>query len=521
MFKKLYLVLVLGLASANVLYAATTYYVSKTGSDSANGSSGSPWLTIGHAAGIVSAGDVVNIGAGTYSENVTLSRSGTSGSRILFIGPSSVIVRSFNFTGNYITVSGVSINANNSDGLTGVSFRGTGCTLTNCNVTGCYDTAAVQTDAGSQSNLIVGCVLHDMHDVDVFRFWGMNNVVKNNEIYGMSNPGYSSLPWHADIVQIFGDNNDASQTNIFEGNYIHDCNGQSFTMSQDSRSNIHDNTYRNNILVNIENTTFMGELRTRFYNNLFINVGGVAGYALGFYKPNSAWDPTGSIAVNNVFITYDIGFSGCSASSFLIDNNYFGTASYGALGTIGTHAVNGGNPRFAGTADYHILVNSVLRGAGTNMTGVLGAPVFDKDGVARPASGAWDIGPYQYAAGGPGTNPVIQVSPATLTFGPVPAGASATNTFTVQNAGAGTLSGTATVATAATNCLKVLSGGTYSLGAGQSQVIAVRYTPTGAATDSGSITCSGGGGTQVNVTGSLLAAALPSPPQNLRIAAKQ
>jgi len=163
----------------------------------------------------------------------------------------------------------------------------------------------------------------------------------------------------------------------------------------------------------------------------------------------------------------------------------------------------------AAAQNYRITaaISAVLpRNQGVALTSPAGQSFnVDMDGNIRGSDGAWDIGAYEYPAGGPSTNPVIQVSPSSLTFGPVVAGSKATNSFTVQNAGSGTLSGTATVASGSTSFLQILSGGTYSLGAGQSQVVSVRYTPTGASTDTGSITCSGGGGAQVNATGTLLA----------------
>jgi hypothetical protein len=45
---------------------ATTYYVATNGSDSNNGSSGSEWLTLQHAADNISAGDIVIVRDGTY-----------------------------------------------------------------------------------------------------------------------------------------------------------------------------------------------------------------------------------------------------------------------------------------------------------------------------------------------------------------------------------------------------------------------------------------------------------------------
>ena len=69
------------------------YFVAKSGSDSnGNGSQGSPWATIGHAASVVQAGDTVYVGSGTYSESVTLSTSGTASAPIIFDGQGVAIV---------------------------------------------------------------------------------------------------------------------------------------------------------------------------------------------------------------------------------------------------------------------------------------------------------------------------------------------------------------------------------------------------------------------------------------------
>lgn len=62
-----------------------TYYVRKTGSDGAAGTSaGTAWLTIDKAANTVAAGDDVYVGAGVYREQVTMDTAGTSGNLIRF-----------------------------------------------------------------------------------------------------------------------------------------------------------------------------------------------------------------------------------------------------------------------------------------------------------------------------------------------------------------------------------------------------------------------------------------------------
>ncbi|MEM6773132.1 MAG: DUF1565 domain-containing protein, partial [Bacteroidota bacterium] len=74
------LLLVLGTGQ---LYA-TDYHVAKTGNDNNDGSEASPFLTIGKAASIALAGDVVIIHEGTYEENLRPANSGTAGNPITF-----------------------------------------------------------------------------------------------------------------------------------------------------------------------------------------------------------------------------------------------------------------------------------------------------------------------------------------------------------------------------------------------------------------------------------------------------
>jgi hypothetical protein len=76
---------------------SANYYVSTTGNDNNNGSIASPFRTIAKAASVVSAGDVVLITGGTYSEkNITPRVSGTEGNYIVFKpnpGTGNVIVK--------------------------------------------------------------------------------------------------------------------------------------------------------------------------------------------------------------------------------------------------------------------------------------------------------------------------------------------------------------------------------------------------------------------------------------------
>jgi hypothetical protein len=93
--------------------------------------------------------------------------------------------------------------------------------------------------------------------------------------------------------------------------------------------------------------------------------------------------------------------------------------------------------------------------------------------------------------------PAISVTPASRDFGSVQVGSYADGTFTVQNTGGGTLSGSASTSAP----FSIVSGGTYNLSAGQSQTVTVRFSPTAAQNYNGTVTFTGGGGATRPVSG--------------------
>ncbi len=93
--------------------------------------------------------------------------------------------------------------------------------------------------------------------------------------------------------------------------------------------------------------------------------------------------------------------------------------------------------------------------------------------------------------------PVISVTPSSQDFGKVILGSSADRNFTVQNSGGGTLTGTASTSTP----FSIVSGAAYGLGAGASQTVTVRFSPTSEATFGVNVTFTGGGGATPSVTG--------------------
>lgn len=107
------------------------------------------------------------------------------------------------------------------------------------------------------------------------------------------------------------------------------------------------------------------------------------------------------------------------------------------------------------------------------------------------------------------SKPMTVVSPPSIDFGAVRRKETATNTFLVENLGPGRLVGRATVAPP----FKIISGATYDLTRLQAQIVTVTYTPSGAPTDTQSITFPGGGAVvTATVSGRLSKAPPPHKP---------
>ncbi|MBI2431274.1 MAG: carboxypeptidase regulatory-like domain-containing protein [Candidatus Hydrogenedentes bacterium] len=98
------------------------------------------------------------------------------------------------------------------------------------------------------------------------------------------------------------------------------------------------------------------------------------------------------------------------------------------------------------------------------------------------------------------TNPgaVLGLSPGSLEYGQVALGVHRDLTLTVTNTGTGTLSGSASTS----GVFSIQGGNTYSLTAGQSRVLTVRFTPSAAQTYNSTLTLTGGSGATAALTGS-------------------
>jgi len=230
-------------------------------------------------------------------------------------------------------------------------------------------------------------------------------------------------------------------------------------------------------------------------NNLFYNCGSSSSFRALLIQQSSGFTSSSWALDGNIYYYPSsagayvaINGSPQTASSWIAANEPHGKTNAPVFVRYAAYGTNN---------DFHLAsTDAAARNAGVNLSAYF---TTDKDGTNRPSSAAWDIGAYQYGAGGSGTNltPLISVSPTNLNFVSMN-NAVVTNTLTVRNAGGGMLTGTASVPSP----FQIISGGTYNLTNNQSQTVTVSYSPNGVSTNS-LITFTSGSGASVPVRGSI------------------
>ncbi|WP_374089775.1 choice-of-anchor Q domain-containing protein [Methylomicrobium lacus] len=422
--------------------AATTYYVSTSGSDSNSGTQSQPWRSITKAATTMRAGDTAIVSAGTYNEAVTTNSSGASGSKITFRASGSVTVTGgFAIKHAYNTVDGFSINkdlaisAGNCEVLNNhfinariymPSGNPANCLLKGNHIesTNSWGGDWVAFDLGGSNHIVENNEIGPSKDTDVFRPFGTGHIIRNNYIHDITlSPGSGA---HMDIFQVFADNGEISNNIVFENNRIINSEGQMCMTSSDGLTGIHDFDVRNNLWVNVAMQCNVGIPYFRFYGNTLYNVGATNGFAFNVWI-GPAGNPNHARIMNNIFIaagglnaTSAGGAYGFPAGStdMVGDYNFIargpGSGYAKVSGFTEAHGINGGDPKFVGlsTNDFRLQAGSPTIDKGTTISGL----TYDLDGLARPQGAANDIGAFEYNSSGSSiaTNTVTLVAPQNL-----------------------------------------------------------------------------------------------------------
>lgn len=461
---------------------ANIYFVSKTGADGNNGlSTGAAWATFAHAISVAVGGDTVNIGAGTYTvASIDFTRIATSGAPVTFIGAGTIanfagyqtiVNAQVTISGSWNVLRNMSFqwSSTTTNQVNAVDFTGSNnlfdhCEIANLKLANSGQSTALGLDGNN--NICDGCVIHDFLGIDVIHTFGNHETFRNGYIYSIALGDFTLN--HVDLFQTWGFTGSQCLFFAFYNNYCSmDVNvglgiagpDLANTETDGFDAVTHDMYVFNNIFVKMDNSFFSGVPFTHFFNNISMDKqgGGGGSASVLFYQDNNINNYTGtgdngpsgfnrfsanSTCQNNCFINNkvlgdDLGTNGTingtawNGAGLVIDRNFFSNSeNASAAGTQqGTNSVGGNgvvpfvSPLGSGLArNFHLVAGSVLIGKGANLTSFftnLGLTPFDKDGVARPTSGAWDIGPYQFASGGGGTttNATDSIHPrATATY---------------------------------------------------------------------------------------------------------
>lgn len=333
--------------------AHTNYFVAKTGSDSNDGSSGSPFLTVQKGINVAQAGDTIYIGSGTYAENVTSLNAGTADEPITIDGQGVATVQRFlssdayltfqniTFKGgsgylmylaqgaNHTTLSNCTFDANLDSGIfnlvqwynpvAGVNTPWGTNMPDDCLITGCTFKNGVAEANGikmyGDRNTITNCMFRDFDAANFLAIWGRTNTVIGNTLSNLVDTG--TYGGHGDFFQMFGSGADSPgiENVVIERNLVIDGaeNSQLCMLEGHDSTNNLGMYFKNNLCWNISDKGTMAMPNVHWWNNTFFRCGtnsASAPFALNFsteydgvtYTNFTASSGANCDAYNNAFI---------------------------------------------------------------------------------------------------------------------------------------------------------------------------------------------------------------------------
>ncbi len=205
----------------------------------------------------------------------------------------------------------------------------------------------------------------------------------------------------------------------------------------------------------------------------------------GSCGPKSCAIETGADACSDVACTGEGGGAGCQVSPSGLD---FGQVSVGANAVRSFSITNTGCTVLEGAVSESCAEYSIVSGGGAYLLAagqvrsvtVRFTPASPGVKTCTVQTGPAGSPCSSVACEGEGLPAGCSVSPTSLSFGPVELGSYTDRSFTITNGGSTTLSGT--VSESCGQYSVVSGGGSYSLGAGQSRTVTVRFEPTSCGT---------------------------------------
>ena len=334
----------LALTATSLAQSGSTFYVSKSGSNSNSGSYTAPWLTIQHAASTVTAGATVYVETGTYNESVNFPNSGTSSNPITFA----------NYPGETATIDGTGLTVSGTQGLINI-VNGSYITINGFQIQNYTTSKAAATPAGiwiTGSGTGVKILNNQVHNITT-------TTEKNGNAFGIAVYGTSSTP----ITQI-----------TISGNTVYDLKtGESETMNVDgnvtyfliSNNVVHDNDNIGIDAIGFEGVGPTGSDQARYgevVGNTVYNISGINNAGEGdSYDADGLYCDGCEYVVfeRNTVYSCDIAMeaasehSGHDSSYVTIRNNLFYNSN--AVGIT-----FGGYANKVGGSDHVVVVNNTL-----------------------------------------------------------------------------------------------------------------------------------------------------------------
>ena len=368
--------------------SAVDYYVSTSGFDEGDGSSGDPWKTLHFAITEINDGDTLNVGSGTYNivdngeddEELILSQS-----NVTILGAS----------GGAPVLDGTNVSTPN--WTIGIEITGSNVTLKNLYVTG-FSNTGIKSYTGSE-NTVENCKVYG-NDNAIRVFESNNCTIKACEIYNNASDGISiedstggtitentirdNVGTNSDGIKIDGCDPEVSRNKLYDNRFNISVNAASPTIKNNLIYQVTSGSERvsygisigggGTVSPQIHHNTIDGGL----YNGIHINGSGntpdikyniITNFGqYGIENWGSVGNPV--IDYNDVWNNNNENYSGCAAG----DHDISQDPKYGSYTLLGTSPCINAIPIEVPTID----------------------PVTDDiDGTDRPYGSGYDMGCYE------------------------------------------------------------------------------------------------------------------------------
>lgn len=383
--------------------AVTTLYVDQANPACANSGAGTqavPFCAIGPAATKVVAGQTVLVAAGTYGEKVTVGKSGTSGSPIVFAAAPGATVtvtggaNGFAMSGrSNVTIKGFTITATSGPGIN--ASGGSNLTIARNDVSGAGQRVNGLTAKGISLNGVSNStvsqnVVHDNSDAGIGLTGGSDgNLLTGNNSYANAR-GFSRAATGIDLRNSTGNvvnannlhDNEDSGLNIWSGsintiavnNYIYNNGDHGIDVHGTDDATLTANTVAGNADSGIEAT---GSLRMTLANNITSDNGLTSPRTHGNIRTDSFSAPS---------TVLDYGLHSLSQAGIMVDwagVKYSSLAAFRAA--VPGQEVHGtqGDPRFVSAASGNLHLTAGSAAIDSANASAAGQPPSDADGRGR------------------------------------------------------------------------------------------------------------------------------------------